>query len=111
MRFKASSKAKRWMRSTPTRVITVSWQTISRGVFSNSRPPTSLYSPSVFSRTMTKSIAPGLASGEVTPGINRTGRRLTYWSNWRRNCTSEPQSETWSGTFSGHPTAPKKMAS
>ena len=45
------------------------------------------YSPSVFSRTTKKSMSPGLrpASGERTPGIRRTGRRFTYWSNSRRN--------------------------
>ena len=46
-----------------------------------------------------------------TPGISRTGRRLTYWSNSRRNWSSEPHSEMWSGTFAGQPTAPKKIAS
>jgi hypothetical protein len=51
------------------------------------------------------------ASGEGTPGISRTGRKLTYWSNSRRNLTSKPHSDTWSGTLSGQPTAPKKIAS
>ena len=37
----------------------------------------------------------------------RTGRRLTYWSNSRRNFSSEPHNEMWSGTVSGQPTAPK----
>ena len=51
------------------------------------RPPIAEYSPSVFSRTTQKSMSPGLrsASGDGTPGISRTGRRLTYWSNSRRN--------------------------
>ena len=67
------------------------------------------YSPSVFSRTTQKSMSPGLrlASGQGTPGISRTGRRLMYWSNSRRNRISEPHSEMWSGTRSGMPTAPK----
>jgi hypothetical protein len=86
-RLLASSKAKRRMRSTPMRVITVSWITTSRSVPGNMRPPMDEYSPSVFSRTTQKSMSPGLrpASGEGTPGISRTGRRLTYWSNSRRN--------------------------
>ena len=53
----------------------------------------------------------GSASGVGMPGISRHGRRLTYWSNRRRNWISEPQSETWSGTVAGQPTAPKKIAS
>ena len=58
-------------------------------------------------------MSPGLrpASGLGTPGISRTGRRLTYWSNSRRNCSSDPHSEMWSGTVAGQPTAPKKIAS
>ena len=46
-------------------------------------------------------------TGQTMPGIRRAGRRLTYWSNSRRNRMSEPHSEMWSGTFSGQPTAPK----
>ena len=53
----------------------------------------------------------GRRAGTATPGISRTGRRFTYWSNSRRNWISEPQSEMWSGTFAGQPTAPKKIAS
>jgi len=78
------------------------------------RPPMLLYSPSVFSRTMTMSISPGWrglpsrrTTGAVTPGISLAGLTLTYWSNSRRNSSSEPQSEMWSGTLSGQPTAPK----
>ena len=91
----ASSNANFRMRSTPTRVITVCWVTNSRSVSGNMRPPTEEYSPSVFSRTTQKSISPGLrlASGDGTPGISRTGRRLTYWSNSRRNLISEPHNE------------------
>ena len=109
----ASSKANLSTRSTPMRVMKVSWTANSRSVPANMRPPTLEYSPSVFSRTTKKSMSPGLrlASGQATPGISRTGRRLTYWSNSRRNGTSEPHSETWSGTFAGQPTAPKKIAS
>ena len=101
------------MRSTPVRVITVSCMTISRSVPSKILPPMLEYSPSVFSRTTKKSTSPGTrpASGLVTPGISFAGRRLTYWSKWRRNCSRLPHSETWSGTTSGQPTAPKKMAS
>ena len=96
------------MRSTPLRENTDSWNTISRSVPSNIRPPTDEYSPSVFSRTTTKSMSPGLrfASGLGMPGIRRHGRRFTYWSKRRRNWISEPQSDTWSGTVAGQPTAP-----
>src|SRR6516165_8697090 len=31
------------------------------------------------------------ASGQGTPSNRRTGRKLTYWSNSRRNFNSEPQ--------------------
>ena len=112
-RLCARSKAKRSTRSIPTRVMIVSWTANSRSVPGNMRPPTEEYSPSVFSRTTQKSMSPVFrpASGHGTPGIRRTGRRLTYWSNSRRNCRSEPHSETWSGIVAGQPTAPKKMAS
>ena len=65
-RVRASSNANRRMRSTPLRENTDSWNTISRSVPSNIRPPTDEYSPSVFSRTTTKSMSPGLrlASGD-----------------------------------------------
>ena len=78
--FGASSNANFRMRSTPMRLITVSCMTISRSVPANIRPPIAEYSPSVFSRTTQKSMSPGLrpASGDGTPGISRTGRRLTY---------------------------------
>ena len=45
--------------------------------------------------------------GQMMPGIRRAGRRLMYWSNSRRNSSSEPHSDTWSAIFSGQPTAPK----
>ena len=79
-RFCASSNANFRIRSTPTRVITVSCTTTSRSVPGNILPPIDEYSPSVFSRTTKKSMSPGLrpASGHGTPGINRTGRRFTY---------------------------------
>jgi hypothetical protein len=109
----ASSKANFSTRSTPTRLSTVSCMTISRSVPGHIRPPIEEYSPSVFSRTTQKSMSPGLrlASGDGTPGIRRTGRRLMYWSNSRRNRISEPHSEMWSGILAGQPTAPKKIAS
>ena len=58
-------------------------------------------------------MSPGLqpASGQGTPSNRRTGRRLMYWSNSRRNLISEPHSETLSATIAGQPTAPKKIAS
>ena len=95
-RCRASSNANFRMRSTPLRENTDSWNTISRSVPSYMRPPTDEYSPSVFSRTTTKSMSPGLrlASGDGMPGISRQGRRLTYWSKPRRNWISEPHSET-----------------
>src|SRR5574337_424842 len=58
-------------------------------------------------------MSPGLrhASGQGTPSNRRTGRRLMYWSNSRRNLSSEPHSDTWSGTVAGQPTAPKNSHS
>ena len=105
----ASSKAYFSTRSVPWRENTDSWITTSRSVPSNMRPPRLVYSPSVFSRTTKKSMSPGLrpASGQGTPSNSRTGRRLMYWSNSRRNFSSEPHSDTWSGTVAGQPTAPK----
>ena len=47
----ARSKANLRIRSTPVRVMTVSWITVSRSVPSKIFPPTLEYSPSVFSRT------------------------------------------------------------
>ena len=77
-RVRASSKANRMMRSTPLRVKTVCWNTVSRSVPSNMRPPIDEYSPSVFSRTTTKSMSPDRrpASGVGMPGISRHGRRF-----------------------------------
>src|SRR3990170_678448 len=77
-----------------------------RSMPKNLRPPIDEYSPSVFSRTTQKSMSPGLrlASGHGTPGISRTGRRLTYWSNSRRNFINEPHKEMWSGILAGQPT-------
>ncbi len=79
-RFWASSKANLSTRSVPIRVRKVSCTTNSRSVPANMRPPALEYSPSVFSRTTKKSMSPGLrlANGHATPGIRRTGRRLTY---------------------------------
>ena len=112
-RLRASSNAYFRMRSVPARENTLCWNTTSRGVPSYMRPPTDEYSPSVFSRTTRKSISPGRrpASGDGTPGIRRQGRKFTYWSNSRLNFSSDPQSDTWSGTVAGQPTAPKKIAS
>src|SRR5215831_14844262 len=58
-RRRASSNAYFIMRSQPRRVNTFSWMAISRSVFLCRRPPISEYSPSLFSRMMTKSISPG----------------------------------------------------
>ena len=54
-------------------------------------------------------MSPGLrpASGHGTPSNSLTGRRLMYSSNSRRNFSSEPHSDTLSGTAAGQPTAPK----
>ncbi|MNR18683.1 hypothetical protein D3C85_1354230 [compost metagenome] len=105
----ARSKAYLRIRSTPRRVNTDSCSTSSCSLPSNILPPTEEYSPSVFSRITTKSISPGSrpASGQGTPGNKRTGRIFTYWSKSRRNLSSEPHREIWSGTLSGQPTAPK----
>ena len=35
-----------------------------------------------------------LFNGDTIPGMSRTGRRFTYWSNSRRNCRIEPCRET-----------------
>ena len=85
----------------PIRDITVSCMTISRSVPGYMRPPMLEYSPSVFSRTMYMSISPGAralpsrrTTGAMMPGIRRAGRRFTYWSNSRRNSSSEPHSDT-----------------
>ena len=97
----AASKANFSTRSTPWRDRMVCCITISRSVPSYMRPPTAEYSPSVFSRTISMSISPGPSgrpwrstNGERMPGISRAGRRLTYWSNSRRNFSSEPHRET-----------------
>ena len=81
----ANSKANFSTRSTPWRDITVCCMTISRSVPSNMRPPMLEYSPSVFSRTIHMSMAPGFSGcpcrstrGLRMPGIRRAGRRLTY---------------------------------
>ena len=92
----ANSKANFMTRSTPLRVKIACWMAISSSVPWNMRPPTELYSPSVFSRTTQKSISPGLrlASGLGTPSNSRTGRKFTYSSNSRRIGMSRPHSET-----------------
>jgi hypothetical protein len=112
-RCRASSKAYFSTRRLPWRLNTDSWITNSRSVPSNMTPPSWVYSPSVFSRTIIMSMSPGLrpASGQGTPANSRAGRRLMYWSNSRRNFSSEPHSEMWSGTVAGQPTAPKSSAS
>ncbi len=74
------------------------------------RPPISLYSPSTFSRTTTRSIWSAPRTGEDTPGSARAGRTLANWRNARRIGISSPQSDTWSGT-PGQPTAPSSTAS
>ncbi len=98
------------MRSTPLRVkVEISIATsLSSPVCT--RPPAPEYSPSVFSRTMTQSMALPLSSGDLMPGRTRAGRTLAYWSKPWQIGRRSPQSERWSGT-SGAPTAPKKMAS
>ena len=110
-RFDASSAAKRTTRSIPTLVKTASWRATSLTVPRLNLPPTSLYSPSVFSLTIWKSIfGTGSLRGDSIPGSNTTGRRLIYKSNSRLIGISRPHSETWSGTL-GQPTAPRNMAS
>src|SRR5216684_3094222 len=110
--FRANSKAYLITRFTPRRVKTVCWTAISSSVPSYRRPPIFEYSPSLFSRTMQKSIWPGFQffSGVSIPSKSRTGRRLTYCRKVRRMGINNPQSETWSATL-GCPTAPRKMAS
>ena len=58
----------------------------SYGVPTWTRPPRPEYSPSEFSRTQTMSMSAGprFASGDISPGSRRIGRRLTYcWKRWR----------------------------
>ncbi len=95
LRFRASSNAKRRMRSTPRRVKMFVCMAISSSVPSKIRPPILEYSPSTFSRTTQKSISPGFAffRGESTPFNMRTGRRFTYCSKLRRIGMSSPHSE------------------
>jgi hypothetical protein len=109
-RLRASSRAKSTIRVTPARVNTDSCTANSSAKPRLSRPPISLYSPSTFSRTTTKSTDPASRSGLATPSKTRIGRRLTYWRKARRMGISNPQSETWSGT-PGQPTAPSRIAS
>ena len=108
-RVRANSKAYLSSRSLPMRLKIEVCETNSRWVPAYITPPTAEYSPSVFSRTISMSMSPGLrpANGQGTPSNSRAGRRLMYWSNSRRNLISEPHSETWSGTVSGQPAAPK----
>ena len=73
LRCCASSKAWRTIRVTPTRVNTDSWTAISSGKPRLSRPPISLYSPSTFSRTTTRSSRSAPAHRTVDAG-ERPGR-------------------------------------
>ena len=72
-RCSASSKAKRTMRSMPRRVKTEVWIATSSGWCWYTNPPTCAYSPSVFSRTTTKSISPprGFAQRRLHAGIEK----------------------------------------
>ena len=65
-RCAARPNAKRSTRSVPWRLNTDSWITISRSVPGNITPPRLVYSPSVFSRTIRKSISARLATGQRT---------------------------------------------
>ncbi len=73
----ARANASRTTRSTPNAVLTLTSVATSAGVPTRSAPPFPVYGPSVPSRTTTKSTSPGFASGEVTPGKIREGRRFT----------------------------------
>ena len=64
-------------RGTPHEVANETSVAISCGVPVRSEPPLPTYGPSVPSRTTTKSISPGSARGEVTPGYSLPGRRFT----------------------------------
>ena len=96
----------------PRRLNRASCTTVSSAVPAASVRPAPQYSPSVFSRTTTKSIERGVPAfrGESSPASSLTGRRFTYWSKPWRMGSSSPRSETWSGT-PGKPTAPSRMAS
>src|SRR2546422_1854345 len=70
------------------------------------------YSPSLFSRTIQKSISPGFQflSGVSIPSKRRTGRKLTYCRKWRRMGIKRPHNETWSGML-GCPTRSEEHTS
>jgi hypothetical protein len=104
---RASSKAKRMMRSVPRRVKTAVCTATSVSVPPCTCPPTWAYSPSVFSRTRTMSIAFFVsARGVATPGKRTVGRTFAYCSKVRRMGSRRPLSVVWSGTR-GWPTAPR----
>jgi hypothetical protein len=104
---RARSKAKRMIRSVPRRVKTAVCTATSVSVPPCTLPPTCAYSPSVFSRTRTMSIAFSFsARGVATPGKRTVGRTFAYCSKARRMGRSRPLRVVWSGTF-GWPTAPR----
>ena len=106
-RARASSKAKRTMRSVPRRVKTALCTATSPSVPPCTRPPTCAYSPSVFSRTSRMSMGRLRSkSGVATPGSRRAGRRLAYCSKARRMGSRRPLRVTLSGT-PGWPMAPR----
>ena len=59
------------------------------GVPTRIAPPVPVYGPSVPSRTTTKSMSGLPASGLLTPGYSRDGRRLTWWSSANRNAAAD----------------------
>ena len=67
-RVAARANASRTTRSTPNAVLTLTSVAISCGVPTRSAPPLPVYGPSVPSRTTTKSISPGSASGPPDAG-------------------------------------------
>ena len=109
-RVRASSKANFSMRSTPLRVkIDLLHHDLALGAFEHHAADRRVLALGVLAHDRASRCRPALRSGERRrhAGNRRAGRRLTYWSNSRRNLISEPHSETWSGTVAGQPTAPK----
>ena len=95
-RERASAKAKRMTRVTPTRVKIDTSVATSSGSPRCARPPTPAYSPSEFSRTITQSSSgpETLRNGLTMPGRMRVGRTLAYWSNGWQIASRSPHSVT-----------------
>ena len=78
-RWRALEAANRRQRSTPALVSIEVSVAASAGPPRWTVPPAPTYTPSVFSRTTTRSMSSGLtsASGDATPGYSLTGLKFT----------------------------------